>query len=265
MKIKRIRQLVLTAVCALAAIACHAEEYLPFLEIGKWWIVSEVEVGGEVFCYWKLSVTDSETIDDKEFFKVRIHRVSEGYDRFENFAWTEDQSPFATLSMTFCEDNDTVYRVFPDDAGGYKLTQLFSLDMQPDKGIDPIRTTVEVNGEQRRAVFRHVGYGGGDWLIEGIGANRRFWGGGMSPTFAGFRRFGIHFVECYKDDTLLFSKDDFDALTPPVSGTVESVGSDQATDESPGESPAVDLQGIPVGQPRSGEIYISHGKKHLTK
>ena len=236
MKIKRIRQLVLTAVCALAAIACHAEEYLPFLEIGKWWIVSEVEVGGEVFCYWKLSVTDSETIDDKEFFKVRIHRVSEGYDRFENFAWTEDQSPFATLSMTFCEDNDTVYRVFPDDAGGYKLTQLFSLDMQPDKGIDPIRTTVEVNGEQRRAVFRHVGYGGGDWLIEGIGANRRFWGGGMSPTFA-----------------------------PPVSGTVESVGSDQATDESPGESPAVDLQGIPVGQPRSGEIYISHGKKHLTK
>lgn len=255
MKLKVMRRLAVALACALSALGCHAE-YLPFLEVGKWWAVVERDHNGNALNYWKVAVASTEMINGRECFNVISRRIYPDINEDGEREWIGVKTPFNLLQKTYYEDNGTIYEMgYVKDQEEPVFVQLFMLDMS---GLDRVyMTTVEVDGVERNAAYLEYRDA---WLIEGIGASTNFWGTTI-PISSHLVVHTVDMLEYYKDGRLIFTQEDFENLIPPTSDNIEEI-----PDQTPQEDmPLMNLQGKRVTEPHPGEIYITGGKKVLKK
>lgn len=244
----------------LAALGCQAE-YLPFIEEGKSWIMAEESGYGnehEICSYRKIEVTGSMEISGKDFFILEIREGK--YDDKGN--WITYLGPFSASLILLNEENGVISIAIPEDKG-YWFRELFSLDMKPEEWhpedpTRPFKTTVEINGEQRAAIYAGNALGHIGWIVEGIGASVNFWDDCV-PTLAYAKFLRTYMVECRKDDKVLFTQEDFQKLPIPGNNGIEMPSADKPLSE------IYDLQGNSVSEMQQGEIYVKDGKKVMAR
>ena len=244
----------------LAALGCQAE-YLPFIEEGKSWIMAEESGYGnehEICSYRKIEVTGSMEISGKDFFILEIREGK--YDDKGN--WITYLGPFSASLILLNEENGVISIAIPEDKG-YWFRELFSLDMKPEEWhpedpTRPFKTTVEINGEQRAAIYAGNALGHIGWIVEGIGASVNFWDDCV-PTLAYAKFLRTYMVECRKDDKVLFTQEDFQKLPIPGNNGNEMPSADKPLSE------IYDLQGNSVSEMQQGEIYVKDGKKVMAR
>lgn len=255
---KTIRYMVLTAMLVLCGLACKAD-YMRCVQSKKWWIVAEVDNNGETFCYWKIYVNNYETVGGKMYYSLVARRA----DRSEDGNWVMHSIIFPPKDIVLYESNGAVYNIVTNAEGEEEQQLLYSLDMESGNDV-PDSIVIEKDGKSRKCVYLGEDETGGNiWIVEGIGANTNFWSRVLDKVTEADpdrRYFHGEMVECHMDDKLLFSKEDFDSLVPPGQNGVGAISEAES-----GEAPTVDLQGRPVSEMRSGEIYVTGGKKVMKR
>lgn len=244
----------------LSALECAAE-YVPFLEVGKSWIAAVCESReAEPYCHKRISVEKKLNVDSRECFMLRVQEVTS----FDG-GWVDSFGPMLAYNTLAYEDNGKVYEMVTEDSRNYSPRLLFSLDMTQNEwcGPDPaapVKTEVEVRGKKRSALYLGKVFGNeNEWVVEGIGASSSFWQCEF-PTRPG-KHYFAYMEECYKGDELLFTACDFENLPAPEANGQLTIGADSA----PERPAAYSLHGLPVEEPRDGEIYIVGGQKKIRR
>ena len=268
---KPLRLYLLSAVLTVTALCCHAEEYLPFLENGKSWIV--VLFGrdlDDVHSYRQVTVNRDVKIAGRDCKEIAITEVDKCWWDEEMFSFVE--SAFMTETSYAFEEDGNVYSINPITGGTYLIfsireeweNELFELkDCYDEKGMAMTTTLHTIAGKERRCLWSPYSVKSDvpACVVEGIGPSYDFW----HVIFCGSAAYICHsaMLECRMNDEVIMTAEDFAALKAPGTNALPAISADAAP--SAAGHPSFDLQGRPVRDPSPGTILItSDHRKILT-
>lgn len=271
---KLLRFYILSALLTLMTFSCFAEEYLPFLENGKSWIICICQNGIEnVYTYKQVSVLGNVYIAGRECKQIQVTDVYPVEEEYCYWGFRDAHFMFETLYAY--EENGKVYRINPINGNLYFI---FSMQEDWDEYYDmhgqsaweylyteqPVTTIENIAGKDRRCLwFPHFQYPGRDaCVIEGIGPCYDFWPEihpmGLCQTYS------CVLIECRMNDEVIMTAEDFAALKAPGTNALPEISTEAAS--SAAGHPSFDLQGRPVRNPSPGTILItSDHRKILTE
>ncbi len=246
----------LLIIFAFICLTASAQEYKPMFTDGKMWIYSTAVIGKEFQVLspsTSIVVVCGDTIVGGRTCKKLCYR---DYD--------EDATKKASMfDFVVYEEPGRVY-VWNLDAslGDFSLMLDFNMekgDMVKD-GFKKVKYKDVVNawGEERsRIVFGSKDAKGIPMIwVEGVGSSiDSYFTGLVAPTGGIALRY---LLECYENGRLIFTRDDFTKNLP--TGVAANVA-----DVPNADARTFDLSGRRIYSPKSGEIYIKSGEKHIAQ
>lgn len=268
---KLLKFYILSALLTVMTFSCFAEEYLPFLENGKSWIVvlfgSDLD---DIHSYRQVTVNRDVKIAGRDCKEIAITEVDKCWWDEEMFSFVE--SAFMSETSYAVEEDGNVYSINPITGESYLIFSireewengLFELkDCYEDKGMAMTTTLQNIAGKERRCLWSPFSVQSKvpACVVEGIGPSYDFW----HVDFCGSAAYILHsaMLECRMNDEVIMTAEDFAALKAPGTNALPEIN----TDASPSDAghPAFDLQGRPVRNPSPGTILItSDHRKILT-
>lgn len=246
----------LLIIFAFICLTASAQEYKPMFTDGKMWIYSTVVIGQEFHVLspsTSIVVVCGDTIVAGRTCKKLCYRK---YDE-------DATKKVSVLNLVIYEESGKVY-VWegPESPENFSLM----LDFNMEKGdmtmgdLDKVKYKDVVNawGEERnRIVFDSKDAKGIPMIwVEGVGSSIDFYfthwdlpTGGISIRYL---------LECYENGRLIFTRDDFAKNLP--TGVAANVA-----DVPNADARTFDLSGRRIYSPKSGEIYIKSGEKHIAQ
>lgn len=250
---KKIALIILLVVTAFSA---SAEDLDPILKIGKRWECSYFQdfVGEQTFT---ISVVEKGAINGREYY---ILETTHGI----KIAMLEEQGALyliRSLLPTEASDLDSsnLVPIIDMNLNEGDTYIPYDIDRYYDYSDMPVRVRSVVNkdyrGKNRKTIITRSD---SDYdptfchWVEGVGgATELAW----IVCFSYANLSSLKVLKCWDGDELIFTKEDFNTLS-----ALPSVIADGKDDTI-----IYNLQGMPVTEPRSGEIYIRSGMKFIHK
>lgn len=256
--------------CLMVMTACfsaEARDYAKIFTVGKSWEHwYSVPPSGEKWTV-RIEVVGDSVIADRNYTVLK--RTIDEYEA----AWGESSYKYVStdiaLILGYEEDGRTYYfnGTLPDvDPTADVMNPILDMNLNDSdickfyggpEGFDhyyeePVTEShLTLMGHSRKVLKANGGY----W-IEGIGTtNEQCWIRPFSLYFEARILAGGYLEKCYDGDELIYDRKEFEQLAG-----ISAVVPDQMTS---GENDVTiyNLQGMPVTSPKSGEIYIQHGRK----
>lgn len=222
-----------TLLSVSVALGCQAE-YMSFFNPGRSWIIGEsvcADKSEDAVTYRKMTVAGHEQYLGEDCFRIDVMPVEKVDGKWVEITDGQTYEPLYTL-----EWNGEVYQIEPrtetnpgEGRPMSKSTLLFSLTNQqpaawtdyPDVGAYPVECELNISGEIRKCLyfpanvnrFQHA------WTIEGIGmsistiAHPNWTSDNPELPYS-------YIEECYQDDELIFTQQDFQDLPVPESAVI---------------------------------------------
>ena len=277
-KMKLLAALAVVVLMAVCSPGVEAEEYL---QNGKKWIVEDYNLMDKTSVYFTFAVAYDTIAYDKVQKKVDITYPDDPiYETIIEWGYTfcllrEDNGRIygtKVLETSSIENIYIDYSVKPGDVVSGFIPNSAGTESIASYEYRVINErTIELYGFQRRLLtLRGVSPRGTEYdfyWIEGIGAHRPNsilnndylynWGSYNTNVFKGIS-------ECYLDDQLLYSRDDFDKILAEYDEKNGLSGLDRITIDGNNEDSdqaIYDLMGRKVANPIRNNIYVRNGKK----
>lgn len=246
----------LLIIFAFFCINANAQEYKPMFTDGKMWIYSTAIIGKELQVLspsTSTAVVCGDTIVGGRTCKKLCYRE---YD--------EDATKKAfAYNWAIYEESGRVY-VWDLDVSPESFSLMLDFNMEKgyitEDGLDKVKykDVVNVWGEERsRIVFGSKDAKGIPMVwVEGVGSSIDSY---FTKLFIPTGGIALRYLlECYENGRLIFTRDDFTKNLP--TGVAANVA-----DVPNADTRTFDLSGRRIYSPKSGEIYIKSGEKHIAQ
>lgn len=234
----------------VSSIFVRGRDFLPIYESGKSWLWAEIDCMDETIVRYYVETVGSDTLVDGQKSKIVWTQVldlkgEKLYDSFPRIYKEDDGRVSIYLSgigeyrplMDFnYETGDSIKFESDND---YPLTKDYYFVVTAVK-------TANVQGIDRRVMYFNHGRINLYYWIEGIGSPEDFYILSKSRANTYMR-----LLECYKDGESLYTNEDHQRISSVVHPEIDFENQQDVF---------YDLNGRPVSNPESGNIYIHNGK-----